>query len=62
MLEGHQGTVRALAYTPDGCYIISRGYDETITFWNTTSGFEGRRFQGDLHWVHLLGYVPTGKP
>lgn len=43
ILSGHQGEVRGLTLTPDGRYLISGGYDETVRIWNTENGLEEKR-------------------
>src|SRR5260370_39964046 len=37
---GHRGTVQALAFSPDGRWLASGGYDKVIIVWNLSSGRE----------------------
>jgi WD40 repeat protein len=38
VLEGHQGMVTSLAFSPDGTTLASSGYDLFIKFWDVTRG------------------------
>lgn len=38
VLEGHQGMVTSLAFSPDGATLASSGYDLFIKFWDVTRG------------------------
>jgi WD40 repeat protein len=38
VLDGHQGMVTSLAFSPDGTMIASSGYDRFIKFWDMPSG------------------------
>ncbi|MEM7077163.1 MAG: caspase family protein [Pseudomonadota bacterium] len=40
--SGHLGPIRALAYSPDGCYIASAGDDHRLKIWDERSGKEYR--------------------
>ncbi|XP_045763111.1 periodic tryptophan protein 2 homolog [Maniola jurtina] len=37
--QGHALDMTCLAYSPDGLYIVTGGYDGKVKVWNTTSGF-----------------------
>src|SRR6266481_7964992 len=37
---GHRGTVQALAFSPNGRWLASGGYDKVIILWNLSSGRE----------------------
>src|SRR6266446_3564429 len=37
---GHRGSVQALAFSPDGRWLASGGYDKLIIVWNLSSGRE----------------------
>ncbi|XP_050341995.1 periodic tryptophan protein 2 homolog isoform X1 [Nymphalis io] len=37
--QGHSLDMTCLAYSPDGLYIVTGGYDGKVKVWNTTSGF-----------------------
>ncbi|XP_026333616.1 periodic tryptophan protein 2 homolog isoform X1 [Hyposmocoma kahamanoa] len=37
--QGHSLDMTCLAYSPDGLFIVTGGYDGKVKVWNTTSGF-----------------------
>ncbi|XP_046978620.1 periodic tryptophan protein 2 homolog [Vanessa cardui] len=37
--QGHSLDMTCLAYSPDGLYVVTGGYDGKVKVWNTTSGF-----------------------
>jgi WD40 repeat protein len=37
-LDGHPDPVRAVAFTADGCYVLSAGDDQTLRAWDVLSG------------------------
>ena len=43
---GHNGSVQALAFSPDGRWLASGGYDKVIIVWNLSSGREEFRLRG----------------
>lgn len=46
-LEGHQHTVRAIAFMPDGNAVVSSADDETVRIWDAATGEEKQKF---CHW------------
>src|SRR5438874_710378 len=48
VLRGHLAPITALAWTPDGRYLISGSGDATVRIWDRASGIEVRRFESHL--------------
>ena len=61
VLEGHQGEVSRLAYTPDGRYLISASYgDFSIRAWRADTGREASMVKTEQR-VRDLAIAPYGK-
>jgi WD40 repeat protein/DNA-binding SARP family transcriptional activator len=58
---GHVGIVYAVAFSPDGQYVVTSGQDETVRLWDAHTGQEVRRFTGHTGAVGELAYSPDGK-
>ena len=59
-LSGHDATVSATAYSPDGKFIASGSQDNFIKIWDD-NGIEVRALRGHTSDVTAIAYGPKGK-
>ena len=59
--EGHEGPVQAVAFSPDGKFVLSGSDDRTVRLWSAESGQEVRRLEGHQDWVLSVTFLPGGK-
>ncbi len=60
------GSVKALAWSPDGTLIASAGHDKTVQVWHVATGGTVHTYQGHAHWrkggsVNTLVWSPDGR-
>ncbi len=60
VLSGHQGLIRALAFSPDGSQVASGADDGMLRFWDASSG-EARAALALGAPIVALGYSPDGR-
>jgi len=60
ILQGHKGSVRALAMLPDG-RVVSGSRDKTVRVWNVATGRAVATLQGHASWVNALAVLPDGR-
>jgi WD40 repeat protein len=59
-LEGHRSWVGAVAFSPDGKILASASYDETIRFWDASTGAHKQTLEGHSGQVHDVAFSLDG--
>jgi eukaryotic-like serine/threonine-protein kinase len=59
--RGHEGWVRAVAWSPGGKRIASASEDKTVQLWEVAKGKQIATYRGHTDWVGILEWSPDGK-
>jgi RNA polymerase sigma factor (sigma-70 family) len=57
----HRATLRSVAFTPDGKFLASGGWDRVIPFWDPATGKEVRRIEAPEQGVDAIAFSRDGK-
>jgi WD40 repeat protein/serine/threonine protein kinase len=60
-IEGYQGGITGLAFSPDGGRLLTTSADETAHLWDTATGRELARLRGHTYNVECGAFSPDGK-
>jgi WD domain, G-beta repeat len=60
-LKGHEGTVMAVRFAPDGISLASCSHDRTVRIWETETGRERVVLNGDDDALNCLAWAPDGR-
>src|SRR5205085_1640863 len=60
-LEGHTGSVQAVAFVPDGQLLESGSDDCTVRQWNPATGKELQKLEGHSRSVGAVAFSPDGQ-
>lgn len=60
-LQGHEESVRCVAFTPDGATIVTGGFDQTVRSWDAATGKLLETIADDVGGVYDLEVSPDGE-
>ena len=58
---GHSQAVLAVAWSPDGKFIVTGGADQLVILWDAQTGAQLRHFQGHTALVSSVAFSPDGR-
>lgn len=58
---GHSGEAFACAYTPDGAYVLSGGWDGHLRLWDSTAGSQAAAFRAGAKPISACAVSPDGQ-
>src|SRR5882762_6673642 len=59
-MDGHSSGISAVAFSPDGTYIVSGSRDNTLRLWDTVSGAHLNSLEGHSDRVESVTFSPDG--
>ncbi len=64
LLRGHEGSINALAFSPDGDFLVTGGYDTSVRIWDLSAEDPTSQpiiLQGHEDWITSLAFSPEGR-
>lgn len=58
-LAGHQGWVTSLAYSADGQWLLSGGFDNTVRVWDAKQGTLIKQLVDHTQWIRCVAFAPA---
>jgi WD40 repeat protein len=58
---GHAAAVHAVAWSPDGRFVLTGSADHTACLWDAATGIEIQRYRGHTKAVHSVAFAPDGQ-
>ena len=60
ILKNHSGSVRSVAFSPNGTQVVSGSSDSTVCLWDAMSGAHLNTFRGHSSFVWSVAFSPNG--